>query len=230
MNLIDLPALRSYPGRGILLGAAPDGRALIAYFLMGRSANSKNRVLKPEGDGLRAQAFDPAKVEDPSLIIYSPVRVLENQTIVTNGDQTDTIYDYLKRGETFEAALQSREYEPDAPNYTPRISGLVSFENGGFTYQLSILKRGAGCERFFFRYEAPKPGLCHLIHTYRPGTNPLQSFEGEPVVVTVDQEPGAFAKALWGALDTDNKVALFVRAIDPKTLAIEDHIINFLEA
>lgn len=230
MNLIDLPALKAYPGRGILLGAAPDGRALIAYFLMGRSANSKNRVLKPEGDGLRAQAFDPAKVEDPSLILYSPVRVLKSQTIVTNGDQTDTIYDFLERGKSFEAALQSREYEPDAPNYTPRISGLVTFEGGGFSYQLSILKRGAGCERFFFRYESPKPGLMHLIHTYQPTANPLQPFEGEPVAVTVDLEPAAFARALWGALDPDNKVALFVRAIDPKTLAFEDHIINLLEA
>ncbi len=230
MNLIDLPALKAYPGRGVLLGAAPDGRALIAYFLMGRSANSKNRVLTPEGDGLRAQAFDSAKVEDPSLIIYAPVRVLGKQIIVTNGDQTDTIYDFLARGETFEAALESREYEPDAPNYTPRISGLVTFGDGGFSYQLSILKRGAGCERFFFRYEAPKPGLCHLIHTYRPAKNPLQPFEGEPVPVEIDLEPAALARALWNALDPDNKVALFMRAIDPKTLTFEDHIINLLEA
>ena len=230
MRLIDLPTLKSYPGRGIVLGTAPDGRALIAYFLMGRSANSKNRILSPDGDGLRAQAFDPAKVEDPSLIIYSPVRVLENRTIVTNGDQTDTIHAFLKRGETFEAALETREYEPDAPNYTPRISGLVSFEGGGFSYELSILKRGAGCERFFFSYEAPKAGLVHLIHTYQPGVSPLAPFEGEPVALTVDEEPKAFARSLWDALDPDNKVALFVRAIDPKTLAFEDHIKNLLEA
>jgi hypothetical protein len=230
MNLIDLPALKAYPGRGILLGAAPDGRALIAYFLMGRSANSKNRVLKPEGDALRAQAFDPAKVEDPSLILYAPVRVLKNQIIVTNGDQTDTIYDFLKRGESFEAALETREYEPDAPNYTPRISGLVTCADGGFSYELSILKRGAGCERFFFSYKAPKPGLCHLIHTYRPGVSPLAPFEGEPTAVSVDLEPTAFADALWDALDPDNKVALFVRAIDPVTQAYEDHIKNLLEA
>jgi len=230
MNLINLPALRAYPGRGILLGAAPDGRALIAYFLMGRSANSRNRVLAPDGDGLRAQAFDPSKVEDPSLIIYAPVRVLKNQIIVTNGDQTDTIYDFLKRGGSFEAALETREFEPDAPNHTPRISGLVTFENGGFSYQLSILKRGAGCERFFFRYEMPKPGLMHLIHTYRPGANPLLPFEGEPVAVTADLEPKALAGALWDALDPENRVALFVRAVDPYTLAFEDTIINHLEA
>ena len=230
MNLIDLPALKAYPGRGILLGAAPDGRALIAYFLMGRSANSRNRVLAPEGEALRARAFDPSKVEDPSLILYAPVRVLKNQTIVTNGDQTDTIYDFLDRGESFEAALETREYEPDAPNYTPRISGLVTFESGGFSYQLSILKRGAGCERFFFRYEIPKPGLIHLIHTYRPGANPLMPFEGEPVAVTADLKPAALAHALWDALDPENRVSLFVRAIDPYTLAFEDTIINHLEA
>jgi len=230
MHLIDLPALRNYPGRGIILGTAPDGRALIAYFLMGRSANSRNRVLAPEGNGIRAQAFDPSKVEDPSLIIYSPVRVLGNRLIVTNGDQTDTIYEFLKRGETFEAALQSREYEPDAPNYTSRISALVTFESGGFSYALSILKRGAGCERFTFRYETPRPGLAHLIHTYRPGANPLLPFEGEPTAIEIDLNPSALARALWDALDPDNKVALFVRAVDPKTLASEDHIINLLEA
>ncbi len=230
MNLIELPALKAYPGRGILLGAAPDGRALIAYFLMGRSANSKNRVLTPEGEALRAQAFDPTKVEDPSLILYAPVRVAGNCVIVTNGDQTDTIRDFLARGESFDAALKTREYEPDAPNYTPRISGLVTFENGGFSYQLSILKRGAGCERFTFRYEAPQPGLMHLIHTYRPGVSPLQPFEGEPTPVAIGLEPKALARALWDALDPDNKVALFVRAIDPKTQAFEDHIINLLEA
>jgi IMP cyclohydrolase len=230
MKLIDLPALKSYPGRGIVLGAFPDGRALIAYFLMGRSQNSKNRVLARAGDGLRARAFDPKKVEDPSLILYSPVRVLENQIIVTNGDQTDTIFDFLKRGESFEAALKTREYEPDAPNWTPRISGLATLENGGFSYQLSILKLGAGCERFTFRYEAPKPGLAHLIHTYRPGENSLKSFAGEPVPVEIDREPKALACSLWGALDPANKVALFVRAVDPKTNSFEDHIINALEA
>ena len=230
MNLIDLPALKAYPGRGILLGAAPDGRALIAYFLMGRSANSKNRVLTPEADGLRAQAFDPAKVEDPSLIIYAPVRVLKNQIIVTNGDQTDTIHDFLSRGESFEAALATREYEPDAPNWTPRISGLLTASDGAFHYQLSILKRGAGCERFFFRYEAPKPGLCHLIHTYQPGANLLKPFSGEPVALDVDLSPEKLARALWAALDPVNRVALFVRAVDPVTFQFEDHIINALEA
>lgn len=230
MNLIELPALKAYPGRGILLGAAPDGRALIAYFLMGRSANSKNRVFKPDGNGLRAQAFDPAKVEDPSLIIYSPVRIFHNQLIVTNGDQTDTIFDFLERGESFEAALETREYEPDAPNFTPRISGLVSFENGGFRYRLSILKKGAGCERFFFRYEAPQAGRLHLIHTYQPGVSPLAPFAGEPTALSTDLAPEAFAQALWEALDPDNKVALFVRAVDPNTMETQDFIINRLEA
>ena len=229
MNPIDLPAIRAYPGRGIILGKAGDGRALIAYFLMGRSANSRNRVLAPDGADLRAQAFDPAKVEDPSLIIYAPVRVLNNRIIVGNGDQTDTIRDFLARGESFEAALLSRTYEPDAPNYTPRISALAAFEGGDFSYKLAILKRGAGCERFFFRYEAPMPGLMHLIHTYRPSADPLGPFEGEPVPLQTDLAPAAFARVLWDALDPQNKVALFVRAVDPKTMAFEDHIINRLE-
>jgi hypothetical protein len=230
MNLIDHPGLRAYPGRGVLLGAFPDGRALAAYFLMGRSANSRNRLLVREGDGLRARAFDPAKVEDPSLILYAPVRVYENRTIVTNGDQTDTILDFLRRGETFEAALATREYEPDAPNWTPRISGMVTFAGGAFSYDLSILRRGAGCERFFFRYGVPRPGLVHLIHTYRPGATPLMPFSGEPAALESNLAPKDLARALWAALDPENKVALFVRAIDPKTMAFEDHILNALEA
>ena len=230
MNLIDHPGLTVYPGRGVLVGAFPDGRALVAYFLMGRSQNSRNRLLVREEDGLRAQAFDPSKVEDPSLILYSPVKVCENRTIVTNGDQTDTLYDFLRRGETFEAALATREYEPDSPNWTPRISGLVTVADGGFSYELSILKRGAGCERFFFRYETPTPGLVHLLHTYLPGANPLLPFAGEPVALNVDLSPEALTRALWNALDPENKVALFVRAIDPKTMAFEDHILNALEA
>ena len=230
MNLTEHSALRAYPGRGIILGAAPDGRALIAYFLMGRSANSKNRILSVEGDILRTRAFDPAKVEDPSLILYAPVRVHQNRVIVTNGDQTDTICDFLSREKTFEEALATREYEPDAPNWTPRISGLVTVADGGFCYELSILKRGAGCERFFFHYEKPEPGVCHLIHTYQPGVNPLKAFEGEPVKLNVDVPPALFAPALWDALDTDNRVALFVRAIDPVTFDFEDAVINRLEA
>jgi len=230
MNLIDYPGLNTYPGRGVILGAAPDGRALAAYFLMGRSENSRNRVLVPDGDGLRAEAFDPAKLVDPSLIIYAPVRALGRQLIVTNGDQTDTVYDFLSRGESFEAALATREYEPDEPNWTPRISGLLTASCGAFRYQLSIIKRGAGCERFFFRYDSPKPGLCHLIHTYMPGMDPLRPFSGEPVALTVDLAPENLARALWHALDPANRVALFVRAIDPVTFQFEDHIINALEA
>ncbi len=230
MNLIEYPGLKAYPGRGVILGAVPDGRALAAYFLMGRSMNSQNRVLVPDGNGLRAEAFDPAKLVDPSLIIYAPVRVLGRRLIVTNGDQTDTIHDFLSRGESFEAALATREYEPDAPNWTPRISGLLTASDGAFHYQLSILKRGAGCERVFFRYDAPKPGLCHLIHTYQPRANPLKPFSGEPVALDVDLSPEKLARALWDALDPVNRVALFVRAVDPVTFQFEDHIINALEA
>lgn len=230
MKLIDYPGLKAYPGRGVILGAVPDGRALAAYFLMGRSGNSQNRVLVPDGDGLRAEVFDPAKLVDPSLILYAPVRVLGQQLIITNGDQTDTICDFLSRGESFEAALATREYEPDEPNWTPRISGVLTVRGGTFHYQLSILKRGAGCERFFFHYDFPKPGLCHLIHTYMPGENPLKSFTGEPLALTINLPPESLARALWNALDPATRVALFVRAVDPVTFRFEDHIINALEA
>ena len=173
-----------YPGRGILLGKTPDGAyALIAYFIMGRSENSRNRVFVREGDGLRTQAFDPSKLSDPSLIIYAPVRVIGTEVIVTNGDQTDTVHDFLRRGETFEDALRSRTFEPDEPNFTPRVSGWMNASTD-FAYRLSILKSAGGnpssVQHMFFEYETPVPGQGHLIHTYRCDGSPIPSFEGEP--------------------------------------------------
>ena len=184
-----------YPGRGVLLGRSRSGeKCVMAYFIMGRSENSRNRIFVKEGEGIRTEAFEAKKLTDPSLIIYAPVRVLGNKTIVTNGDQTDTIYDFLSRGESFESALMTREFEPDAPNYTPRISGLVTFENRGFSYALSVLKSVGGdpssCERQFFHYSAPRPGEGHLIHTYAENGEPLPSFAGEPKRVTLGEEAG----------------------------------------
>ena len=174
-----------YPGRGIIIGKSKDGLfAVMAYFIMGRSENSRNRIFVEDGEGIRTQAFDPAKLSDPSLIIYAPVRVLGNKTIVTNGDQTDTIYEGMDRQQTFEQALRSREFEPDAPNFTPRISGILHIENGGYNYAMSILKSSDGnpasCCRYTFAYENPLNGEGHFIHTYQQDGNPLPSFEGEP--------------------------------------------------
>lgn len=209
----------AYPGRGIVIGRSADGtQAVTAYFIMGRSSNSRNRVFVEEGQGIRTQAFDPSKLEDPSLIIYAPVRVLDHYTIVTNGDQTDTIYDGLKQQLTFEQSLRSREFEPDAPNYTPRISGLMHVENGAYDYSLSILKSNNGdpdsCHRYTFSYENPKAGEGHFIHTYMHDGNPLPSFEGEPKLISIPDDLDAFAEMLWTNLNPDNKVSLFVRYID----------------
>ena len=220
----------SYPGRGIVIGQSADGKqAVIAYFIMGRSENSRNRVFVEEGAGIRTQAFDPAKLSDPSLVIYAPVRVLGEATIVTNGDQTDTIYDFLKEGKTFEEALRTRTFEPDGPNYTPRISGIVSRKEGGFTYKLSILKSSDGnpdqAQRFFFEY-APKPGLGHFIHTYKQDGNPIPSYEGEPTPVLIEGDIDAFTASLWENLNQDNKVSLFVRTIDLTTGGTETRIVN----
>ncbi len=219
-----------YPGRGILFGKSPDGAyALIAYFIMGRSENSRNRVFVREGDGLRTQAFDPSKLSDPSLIIYAPVRVVGTEVIVTNGDQTDTVRDFLRRGETFEDALRSRTFEPDEPNFTPRVSGWM---NAGtdFAYRLSILKSAGGnpssVQRMFFEYETPVPGQGHLIHTYRCGGSPLPSFEGEPVCVSVPQELEEFTRLIWDSLNTENRVSLFTRRIRLSTGETETQIIN----
>ena len=221
----------AYPGRGIVIGKTPDGkRAAAAYFIMGRSENSRNRVFVEDGDGIRTQAFDPAKLTDPSLIIYAPVRVLGNKTIVTNGDQTDTIYQGMDRQLTFEQSLRSREFEPDGPNYTPRISGIMHIENGTYNYAMSILKSSSGnpesCCRFTFAYENPLPGEGRFIHTYMHDGNPLPSFEGEPKRIAIPDDMNAFADTLWSSLNEDNKVSLFVRYIDIATGKYESVIIN----
>lgn len=221
----------TYPGRGIVIGKTPDGKkAAIAYFIMGRSENSRNRIFVKDGEGIRTEAFDPSKLEDPSLIIYAPVRVLDNKTIVTNGDQTDTIYDLMDKQYTFEQALRTREFEPDAPNYTPRISGVLHFDNGSFNYAMSILKSNNGnpeaCNRYTFAYENPVAGEAHFIHTYMGDGNPLPSFEGEPTLVDVPDNMEDFADLVWNNLNNDNKVSLFVRYINIEDGSYETKIIN----
>ncbi|MBE6036382.1 MAG: inosine monophosphate cyclohydrolase [Clostridiales bacterium] len=224
----------TYPGRGVLIGRTPDGKkAAIAYFIMGRSENSRNRVFVEEEGGIRTEAFDPAKLADPSLIIYWPIRVLGDTTIVTNGDQTDTIYDFVKEGKSFEDALRTRAYEPDAPNFTPRISGILERKDGSFSYKLSILKSDEGrdgfCRRNFFEVENPPAGEGRLIHTYEGDGNPIPSFEGEPRRVTVDGDLQEWAKTIWHGLNKDNKVSLFVRFIDLATGETEDVLYNKLK-
>lgn len=221
----------SYPGRGIVIGRTPDGKkAAIAYFIMGRSANSRNRIFVEDGEGIRTEAFDPSKLEDPSLIIYAPVRVLGNKTIVTNGDQTDTIYELMDKQFTFEQALRTREYEPDAPNYTPRISGILHFDNGNYNYAMSILKSNNGnpdaCNRYTFAYSNPIAGEGHFIHTYMGDGNPLPSFEGEPTLVDIPNDINEFADIVWNNLDEENKVSLFVRYINIEDGTYESKIIN----
>ena len=220
-----------YPGRGIVLGKTPDGRhAVAAYFIMGRSENSRNRIFVEEGQGIRTQAFDPSKLSDPSLIIYAPVRVLGNKTIVTNGDQTDTIYELMDRQQTFEQALRTREFEPDAPNYTPRISGIMHIDGGQYNYAMSILKSSNGnpdaCSRYTFSYTNPLAGEGHFIHTYMGDGDPLPSFEGEPKRVEMMDDMEAFTEMLWDSLNEDNKVSLFVRYIDIATGEVSSKIVN----
>ena len=221
----------AYPGRGIIIGKSEDGKyAVTAYFIMGRSENSRNRVFVEDGEGIRTQAFDPSKMKDPSLIIYAPVRVLGNKTIVTNGDQTDTIYEGMDHQFTFEQSLRSRKFEPDDPNFTPRISGIIRCEKGAFNYALSILKSAEGnpesCQRFTFTYENPLAGQGHFIHTYVGDGNPLPSFRGEPKLVEIPNDIDAFADMLWNSLNADNKISLFVRFIDPQDNSTETRIIN----
>lgn len=221
----------AYPGRGIVIGRSADGaKAVTAYFIMGRSSNSRNRVFVEEGEGIRTEAYDPSKLEDPSLIIYAPVRVLGSRTIVTNGDQTDTVYDGMAEGLTFEQSLTSREFEPDGPNYTPRISGVMHVEDGKYDYAMSILKSNNGnpdaCNRYTFTYENPVAGEGHFIHTYMHDGNPLPSFEGEPKLVGIEDDIDAFAEKIWNSLNEDNKVSLFVRFIDISTGKYETRIIN----
>ena len=221
----------AYPGRGIVIGKTPDGtKAAIAYFIMGRSENSRNRVFVEDGEGIRTQAFDPSKLSDPSLIIYAPVRVLGNKTIVTNGDQTDTIYELMDKQMTFEQSLRTREFEPDAPNYTPRISGILHIENGEYNYAMSILKSNNGnpdaCNRYTFAYSNPVAGEGHFIHTYKCDGNPLPSFEGEPKLVDIPNSMDEFANTVWSSLNAENKVSLFIRYIDIATGKYETKIIN----
>mgnify|MGYP000647626181 CR=1 FL=1 len=217
----------AYPGRGIVIGKTPDGtRAVTAYFIMGRSENSRNRVFVEDGEGIRTQAFDPGKLSDPSLIIYAPVRVLGNKTIVTNGDQTDTIYEGMDKQLTFEQSLRSREFRArDAPNYTPPDLRCPHIENGRYNYAMSILKSNNGnpdaCNRYTFAYENPVAGEGHFIHTYMHDGNPLPSFEGEPKLVGIQDDMDAFTDMLWNSLNPDNKVSLFVRYIDIATGAYE---------
>ena len=221
-----------YPGRGIIIGKSKDGKkAVTAYFIMGRSQNSRNRVFVTDGDGIRTQAHDPSKLEDPHLIIYAPVRVLGNKTIVTNGDQTDTIYELMDKQQTFEQALRTREFEDDAPNYTPRISGIIRTEDSGFNYAMSILKSANGnpdsCQRYTFAYSNPIAGEGHFIHTYMGDGNPLPSFEGEPKLIEIPTDDiDELTDGLWNALNEENKVSLFVRTIDTQTGKVESKIIN----
>jgi IMP cyclohydrolase len=221
----------AYPGRGIVVGKTKDGKsAVVAYFIMGRSTNSRNRIFVEDGKGIRTKAFDESKLEDPSLIIYAPVRVLGNKTIVTNGDQTDTIYEMMDRQFTFEQALRTREFEPDAPNYTPRISSVLHIEGGEYNYAISILKSDNGnpdaCNRFTFSYTNPVSGVGHFIHTYQCDGNPLPSFEGEPKTVEIDGSIDDFTDKLWNSLNEDNKVSLFVRYINIATGEYESRIVN----
>lgn len=220
-----------YPGRGIVIGRSEDGKyAVTAYFIMGRSSNSRNRVFVTEGEGIRTRAFDLSKLEDPSLVIYAPVRVLGSRTIVTNGDQTDTVYDGLQSGLTFEQALRSREFEPDGPNYTPRISGLLHVEDGSYDFSMSILKSNEGdpscCNRYTFTYDRPAAGEGRFLHTYMHDGNPLPSFQGEPKRVKLEGDIDGFTQMLWESLNPDNKVSLFVRYITIATGEYETRICN----
>lgn len=218
-----------YVGRGVILGKTQSGRAMLAYFIMGRSANSRNRVFTLKNGELFTEPFDVSRVEDPSLIIYAAVRGFENKLIVTNGDQTDTIYNGLAAGKSFSEALTEREFEPDAPNLTPRISGMLSFNDDAFTYQMSILKsadaEGSACNRYTFDY-SPLPGLGHFIHTYVTDGSPIPTFQGEPERVAVPDDIDAFTESLWNGLDENNKISLYVRYIDAKTGEYEERLIN----
>lgn len=221
----------AYPGRGIIIGKTPDGtKAAAAYFIMGRSENSRNRIFVEDGFGIRTQAHDPSRLTDPSLIIYAPVRVLGNKTIITNGDQTDTIYEGMDKQMTFEQSLRCREFEPDAPNYTPRISGILHIENGGYNFAMSILKSDWGdpssCSRFTFAYEHPRSGEGRFIHTYQQDGEPLPSFAGEPKRVEIPDDMEAFTKMLWDSLNEENKVSLFVRYIDIVSGTWTSRIVN----
>ena len=229
-NIGELIKDNSYVGRGIIIGKSEDGKkAVTAYFIMGRSENSRNRVFIEQGDEIIIHPFDASKVEDPSLIIYAPVRVIDNKLIVTNGDQTDTIYDFIKDGKTFEQALETREFEPDMPNFTPRISGMMTFENKDFNYKMSILKsadeNGSACNRYTFSYPSLK-GLGHFIHTYNHDGNPIPTFTGEPERVAIPNDINEFTECIWNNLNEQNKISLYVRYIDLESGNYESRMIN----
>lgn len=220
----------TYAGRGLVIGQTPDGKnAVAAYFIMGRSVNSRNRVFAEKDGALFTEPFDSSKVEDPTLIIYAAMRQFENQLIVTNGDQTDTIYESLQKGGSFKEALDTRCFEPDAPNFTPRISGLLTFSDSGFGYEMSLLKSaddsGTGCNRFLFDY-SPVAGLGHFLHTYRCNGDPLPSFEGEPEKVLIPNGIDMFTSSLWDALDADNRISLYVRYISLADGKEQNRMIN----
>ena len=229
-NIKDIIYNNSYVGRGIIIGKSKDNQnAVIAYFIMGRSENSRNRIFKEEGDEVTIYPFDLSKVQDPSLIIYSPIRTFETNIIVTNGNQTDTIYDFLKDNKTFEEALDTREFEPDNPNFTPRISGMLTFKDLDFTYKLNILKsideEGSACARFTFSYPS-KNGLGHFIHTYNHDGSPIPTFTGEPERILIPNDIDEFTNEIWDNLNLDNKISLYVRYINLNTKEVQNRLIN----
>lgn len=236
MNVYEIKSMRErienneYVGRGIVIGKTKAGtKAAVAYFIMGRSENSRNRIFTEQGSEVVIHPYDASKVEDPSLIIYSPIRVCGNNLIVTNGDQTDTVYDYLMNGKSFEEALDTREFEPDAPNFTPRISGMLTFENGDFKYKMNILKsadeKGSACNRFNFAYEAMS-GVGHFIHTYMQNGDPIPTFTGEPERVSVPDDIDEFTEEIWNGLNKNNRISLYVRFVDLKDGSVENRMIN----
>lgn len=229
-ELKNLLSTNTYPGRGIVIGKTEDGKnAAIAYFIMGRSENSRNRVFKDVNGDIFTEPFDFPKVEDPSLIIYAAIRSYEDKLVVTNGDQTDTIYNFLKEGKCFKKALKTREFEPDAPNFTPRISGILKFSDNDFTYQMSILKsadeKGSACNRYFYEY-SPINGLGHFIHTYVCDGNPIPTFQGEPERVKISNDIDAFTNEIWENLNENNKISLYVRYVNLENGKVENRMIN----
>ena len=230
LNIENVLRENEYPGRGIIVGMSADGKkAVTAYFIMGRSVNSRNRVFVPEGEEMRTKAFDESKLTDPSLIIYYPVRKIDNKLIITNGDQTDTVRDFIADGSTFEAALNTRCFEPDEPNFTPRISAMLTFDEGDFCYDMSILKSadelGSACNRFTFEYKAIS-GTGHFIHTYNCDGNPIPTFTGEPERVCVPNDIDEFANGIWNSLNSQNKISLYVRFVDLKTGDVTNRMFN----
>ena len=236
MNIYEISGIKElikdnpYVGRGIVIGKTEDGKkAAVAYFIMGRSENSRNRIFYTEGDSVKTGAFDPSKLSDPSLIIYAPIRKLKNALIVSNGDQTDTVYDFVWGGKSFEEALETREFEPDAPNFTPRISGILNFADKDFTYKMSILKsadeKGSACNRFTFSY-LPLNGLGHFLHTYVTDGDPIPTFVGEPEIVKIPNDIDEFTEEIWSNLNDSNKISLYVRYIDLENGNEENRLIN----